>query len=317
MTLAVYVPDRKPMVHFTGKSYVLPSRGQQGIPLVAINTGRVDVEVYRIGDRSLANAIEQRRPRPPAAGLRPRNAEEPHRQPRLQGRTRRRDQAQRRGHDRLPGQRSHRLAAARRLRHDRAPCRCPARRLARTARRSGSSSPTSASRRSPATTACTPSCARSPAPTPIADASVRLIARNNEVLATAKTDKNGYVRFEPGQSKGEGGNAPAILVAENGAGEYAFLDLSSNAFDLSDRGVKGRDAPGPLDGYLYTERGVYRPGEEVNVTALVRDGAGAAASLPDDTDRRCAPTASSTAATRWPTKASADARCTSPSAAAP
>ncbi len=75
----------------------------------------------------------------------------------------------------------------------------------------------------------------------------------------------------PARPRGEGGLAPAILVAENGNGEYAFLDLSTNAFDLSDRGVKGRDAPGPLDGYVYTERGVYRPGEEVNVTALVRD----------------------------------------------
>jgi len=115
---------------------------------------------------------------------------------------------------------------------------------------------------------------------PVAGASVRLVARNNEILATATSDKNGYVRFEPGQSKGEGGNAPAILVAESGGGEYAFLDLTTNAFDLSDRGVEGRDSPGPLDGYLYTERGVYRPGEEVNFTALVRDSTGIAAPLP-------------------------------------
>jgi uncharacterized protein YfaS (alpha-2-macroglobulin family) len=114
----------------------------------------------------------------------------------------------------------------------------------------------------------------------VAEAAVRLIARNNEVLATAKSDAHGYVRFAAGQTHGEGGFAPAILVAENGAGEYAFLDLTTNAFDLSDRGVKGREAPGPLDGFLYTERGVYRPGEEVNLTALVRDQNGLAASLP-------------------------------------
>ena len=105
------------------------------------------------------------------------------------------------------------------------------------------------------------------------------------MLATAKTDGNGYVRFEAGVARGEGGSQPAILVAENGTGEYAFLDLTTNAFDLSDRGVKGRDAPGPLDAYLYTERGVYRPGEEVNITALVRDAAGVAATLPVDPHR--------------------------------
>ena len=56
--IAVYVPDRKPSVRFSGKSYVLPSRGQQGIPLVSINTAKVEVEVYRIGDRNLVGALE-------------------------------------------------------------------------------------------------------------------------------------------------------------------------------------------------------------------------------------------------------------------
>ncbi len=57
VTLAVYVPDRKPSVRFTGKSYVLPTRGQQGIPLVTINTTKIGIEVYRIGDRNLATAL--------------------------------------------------------------------------------------------------------------------------------------------------------------------------------------------------------------------------------------------------------------------
>ena len=37
------------------------------------------------------------------------------------------------------------------------------------------------------------------------------------------------------------------LVAEGPTGDYAFLDLGTAAFDLSDRGVKGRDTSGPLD----------------------------------------------------------------------
>ena len=56
--IAVYVPDRKPFVRFSGKAYVLPSRGQQGIPLVSVNTDKVEVEVYRIGDRSLVSALQ-------------------------------------------------------------------------------------------------------------------------------------------------------------------------------------------------------------------------------------------------------------------
>ena len=56
--IAVYVPDRKPFVRFSGKNYVLPSRGQQGIPLVTVNTAKVEVEVYRVGDRNLVGTIQ-------------------------------------------------------------------------------------------------------------------------------------------------------------------------------------------------------------------------------------------------------------------
>jgi uncharacterized protein YfaS (alpha-2-macroglobulin family) len=115
---------------------------------------------------------------------------------------------------------------------------------------------------------------------PVRNAAVRLIARNNEVLAQGRTDANGYVRFEPGLARGEGGMQAAILVAEAEASQYAFLDLTASAFDLSDRGVKGREPAGALDSYLYTERGVYRPGENVHLTALVRDRAGKAAGVP-------------------------------------
>ena len=39
----------------------------------------------------------------------------------------------------------------------------------------------------------------------------------------------------------------------------------------------GRAVPAGLDAFIYTERGVYRSGETVQVTALVRDGQGMAA----------------------------------------
>ena len=49
------------------------------------------------------------------------------------------------------------------------------------------------------------------------------------------------------------------------------------AFDLTDRGVSGRPVPAGLDAFVYTERGVYRSGETVHVTALLRDPQGVAA----------------------------------------
>ena len=49
--------------------------------------------------------------------------------------------------------------------------------------------------------------------------------------------------------------------------------MTRAGFDLSDRGVTGRAAPGALDVYAWTERGIYRAGETVHVAALARDGA--------------------------------------------
>ena len=68
-----------------------------------------------------------------------------------------------------------------------------------------------------------------------------------------------------------------MLVATDAKGDYAFLNLKGPAFDLSDRGVTGRPAATGLDAFVYTERGVYRSGETVHVTSLLRDAQGAAA----------------------------------------
>ncbi|MEX0852101.1 MAG: alpha-2-macroglobulin family protein, partial [Bauldia sp.] len=115
---------------------------------------------------------------------------------------------------------------------------------------------------------------------PVAGAKVRLIAVNNEILGETVSDENGYARFEPGLARGAGGMTPQLVVAETGD-DYAFIDLDRPAFDLTDRGVAGRSAPTALDTFLTPERGIYRPGETVHLTALVRDArAVAVAGLP-------------------------------------
>ncbi|MBL6432443.1 MAG: hypothetical protein HPM95_20685 [Alphaproteobacteria bacterium] len=70
-----------------------------------------------------------------------------------------------------------------------------------------------------------------------------------------KSDAQGFARFAPGLSRGTGGLAPALVSVETGAGDYAFLDLTAPAFDLSDRGVSGRAAPGPVDVFAWLDRG--------------------------------------------------------------
>src|SRR5690606_5562618 len=82
-------------------------------------------------------------------------------------------------------------------------------------------------------------------------------------------------------TRGEGGMAPAVLMASSGDQDFVFLDMTKAGFDLSDRGVEGRASPGALDIYAWTERGIYRAGETVHVAALARDdSANAVENLP-------------------------------------
>ena len=85
------------------------------------------------------------------------------------------------------------------------------------------------------------------------------------------------MHFEAGLARGEGGARAGRDRRQPIKADYAFLSLKSPAFDLSDRGVAGRQVPAGLDAFVYTERGVYRSGETVHVTALLRDARGVAA----------------------------------------
>ncbi|MCB1520593.1 MAG: alpha-2-macroglobulin family protein [Hyphomicrobiaceae bacterium] len=278
--IAVYVPDRKPAVRFTGRAYVLPSRGQQGIPVVSLNTNEVEVEIYRVGDRLLAptlqsgdfdrqlstwdvETIQNRTGEKIYSGTLPvtskLNAEVTTAVPvgDAVGTLKPGAYVMIAKPARNMGANSYNVATQWFIVSD----------LGLTAFSGGDG--IHAFVRSLSET------------TPVAGSKVRLVARNNEELGSAITDARGYVRFAPGLAKGEGGLQPAMLVAEKNDGtEYAFLDLTTAAFDLSDRGVSGREPPGPVDGYLFAERGVYRPGEAVHITGLARSAAGTADATP-------------------------------------
>ncbi len=107
---------------------------------------------------------------------------------------------------------------------------------------------------------------------PLAGLDVSLISTANRVLDTVTTDAAGLAQFAPGLLRGKAGVRPALVMARQGEADLAFLSLTDPAFDLSDRGVSGRDPAGPIDAYLTTDRGAYRVGEVINATALLRDG---------------------------------------------
>ncbi len=106
-----------------------------------------------------------------------------------------------------------------------------------------------------------------------------LIAANNEVLAEAEADADGVARFPAPLLRGQGPIAPQAIHATRGD-DFVALSLEAASFDLSDRGATGRPHPGPLDAFVYLDRGIFRPGETVNATILLRDAAGAPSDIP-------------------------------------
>ncbi|MGK7866128.1 alpha-2-macroglobulin family protein [Falsiroseomonas sp. E2-1-a20] len=112
-----------------------------------------------------------------------------------------------------------------------------------------------------------------------AEVRVALLARNNDILAEAVTGADGMARFNGAVLRGAGQLAPVAVQAFSGE-DFATLDLVTGAFDLSDRGAAGRPHPGALDAFLWLDRGIYRPGEVVQVGALLRDAAGQPVDLP-------------------------------------
>ncbi|TGD94849.1 MG2 domain-containing protein [Methylobacterium nonmethylotrophicum] len=276
----IYVRDRSPQVRVTGRNYVLPRTGQAGVPLVSVNAAKIDVEVVRIGDRGLLPALrsDEFLSQLSGSGLRTIARE-------------RGVQVWKGTLDTAPAEVNREAVTAFPVLQ--AVGKVEPGLYVMTARPSGTASVSDeeGGYESEATQWFVVSdlgltafkgrdgvhvLARSLASAAVVKgAEIRLIARNNEVLGTRSTDAQGYAAFDPGLARGEGGAAPSLVVARLGD-DYGFLDLSLSAFDLADRGVKGRPSPGAAEAYLFPERGVYRSGETVQLTALLRDAKGAA-----------------------------------------
>ncbi|WP_026227334.1 alpha-2-macroglobulin family protein [Hoeflea sp. 108] len=280
VVLSVYVQDRGQSARFTGDSFVLPSTARRGIPVVTVNMAVADMKLFRVGDRSLAQLLSGYQFLRQLDGYDLSNISDQMGTPVWEGQ----------------------LAIANELNKEVTTSfpvdeALPNRKPGVYVLTAQAVDDKSDSWSSKATQWFVVSdiglstytgedglnvFARSLATAkPIADTELTLLARNNEVLGTAKTDAEGRATFTAGLTRGDGGMAPAVLMASQGSDDFVFLDMTRAGFDLSDRGVAGRASPGALDVYAWTERGIYRVGETVHAAALARDDAARAAdSLP-------------------------------------
>jgi hypothetical protein len=281
----IYVRDRTPTVRFSGRNYVLPRTGQQGIPLVSVNTERVTLEVLRIGERNLVGAVHSDDFMGQLGSFDAARIARERGQRIWSGSMETKSELNRDVTTAFPvaeavGKLQPGVYVLTAKPYTPRPAAAPA-----AEGDEPESYETLASQWFTVSdlglTAFSGSdgvhvLVRSLADAkPVANAELRLIARNNEVLGTARTDRNGHARFEGGIARGQGGNAPGLVTATL-ADDHGFLDLKQTAFDLTDRGVKGRAAPRGLDAFVVAERGVYRSGETAHLTTLLRDPAGKA-----------------------------------------
>lgn len=272
VVINVYVQDRPASIRFTGDNFVLPETARRGIPMVSVNTELADLKLYRVGDRALAQLLSgyQFLRQLDQYDLNTVGTELG--QPVWEGQIELTSELNKEVVTSFPVDEA-------------LPKREPGIYVL-SAVPQGDKSEDWSSRATQwflvsdiGLTTYTGQdglhvFARAlSSAMPMAGVELTLLARNNEVLGTATTDANGQATLSAGLTRGDGGMVPAAITARGANGDYVFLDMTRAGFDLSDRGVTGRAAPGALDVYAWTERGIYRAGETVHGAALSRDDA--------------------------------------------
>lgn len=104
---------------------------------------------------------------------------------------------------------------------------------------------------------------------PMSGVKVNFISSNNQKLYTATTDKNGVARFT-GLKTNMPDFSVNLITAENGS-DYNFLPfnqtiVSTSRFDVGGKRLNDSN----MDGFLYPERDLYRPGETMHIAGIIR-----------------------------------------------
>ena len=108
---------------------------------------------------------------------------------------------------------------------------------------------------------------------PVSGASVQVLGRNGIAIATAATDGTGHARF-PNLASFAAERAATVwqVTRENDLAFLPFRGHPDRRLDLSSYETEGIQAPSPdtLSAVLFTDRGLYRPGETAHVAAIVK-----------------------------------------------
>ena len=100
---------------------------------------------------------------------------------------------------------------------------------------------------------------------PISGAKITLYNYQMQEMGSTSTDKFGFANID--YQKGR----PFVVTAEKGE-EKAYLELKEElSLSLSNFDVSGKEIQKGLKGYIYGERGVWRPGDTIHVSFILED----------------------------------------------
>jgi uncharacterized protein YfaS (alpha-2-macroglobulin family) len=109
---------------------------------------------------------------------------------------------------------------------------------------------------------------------PVAGVTVDIIGRNGLPVLTETTDTQGHVQF-PDLRSFRRERQPVLYSARHGAdSSFLPIDERGRTLDLSRfdvGGVESNADRAALSAYLFSDRGIYRPGEEIRAAAIVRN----------------------------------------------
>jgi uncharacterized protein YfaS (alpha-2-macroglobulin family) len=107
---------------------------------------------------------------------------------------------------------------------------------------------------------------------PIASATVDILGKNGIAIQSATTDASGHCAF-PSVEKSAREKSPVAFVARNGD-DVAFIPYAreDRVLNFSRFDTDGAEnvLPENLDAFVFTERGVYRPGDEIHIGLVIK-----------------------------------------------
>lgn len=108
---------------------------------------------------------------------------------------------------------------------------------------------------------------------PVTGATVAVVAANGKTLLSRTTDADGMVRFPSFQGFDHDKRPVMYLVTQGRDMSFLPIGASDGQLDYSRFDVGGAANavnPGRLSGYLFSDRGLYRPGETFHIGVIVR-----------------------------------------------